>query len=303
MGVEDSGAPGQSSRPGLVARFRGLAWLPVVFTVLVGIAVIAELRRMDVAQVLAIVPRSPLFWVAFAAYYLTGPASEWLIYRRLWAIPLSSLRALLRKLVCNELLLGYLGEAYFYAWARRRSGMTAAPFGAIKDVAILSAITGNAMTLLLVVAIWPLVRKTALAMESGPVVLSLAVVLATSLLAMLLRRKIFSLARADLGFILRMHFLRIVVSNALAAWLWHMVLPQVGLATWLFFAALRLLVSRLPFLPNKDVVFAALAAFALGSGTDIAALMTMMASAILLTHLVVGAALVVLDLVRPERGA
>ncbi|MGO8609832.1 hypothetical protein ACC848_43530, partial [Rhizobium johnstonii] len=44
---------------------------------------------------------------------------------------------------------GYSGEAYFYAWARSRARMVAAPFGAVKDVSILSAIAGNTITLTL----------------------------------------------------------------------------------------------------------------------------------------------------------
>lgn len=47
---------------------------------------------------------------------------------------MAGIGALLRKLVSNELLLGYLGEAQFYAWARSRTNMTTAPFGAIKDI-------------------------------------------------------------------------------------------------------------------------------------------------------------------------
>ena len=59
---------------------------------------------------------------------------------------LSGLIALHKKRISNEVLLGYSGEAYFYAWARQRSQMVAAPFGAVKDVSILSAIAGNAIT-------------------------------------------------------------------------------------------------------------------------------------------------------------
>jgi hypothetical protein len=95
-----------------------------------------------------------------------------------------------------------------------------------------------------------------------------------------------------------MHLLRIVVTTVLSAVLWHMVLPAVPVMWWLLLATLRLLISRLPFIPNKDVVFAGVAVFTLGHETDIAALMTMMASAILLVHLLLGVGLVASDLVR-----
>ncbi|AXB76556.1 hypothetical protein TQ38_008625 [Novosphingobium sp. P6W] len=275
-----------------------MALLPVVFSILIALGVVLELRGMNMAKVLAMVPRAAGFWMVFAASYFAGPASEWLIYRRLWQLPAEGFAALLRKLVCNELLLGYLGEAYFYTWARQRSAMTAAPFGAIKDVSILSAMVGNAVTLALLVALWPFLCSTAFGFENRAVMLSLSVVLATSIAAMALRRRIFSLNRDVLGFITSIHLLRIVVTTILSAVLWHMVLPAVPVSWWLLLATLRLLISRLPFIPNKDVVFAGVAVFTLGHETDIAALMTMMASAILLVHLLLGLALAASDLLR-----
>lgn len=277
---------------------RRTALLPVLFSILIALGVVLELRGMDMAKVLAMVPRDAGFWAVFAISYLVGPASEWIIYRRLWQLPVEGFAALLRKLVCNELLLGYLGEAYFYTWARQRSAMTAAPFGAIKDVSILSAMTGNAVTLILLVTLWPMLGTTTIGFENRAVLLSLSVVLATSIVAMAFRRRIFSLSRDTLYFITGMHLARIVVATLLSAVLWHMVLPAVPVAWWLLLATLRLLISRLPFIPNKDVVFAGVAVLTLGHETNIAALMTMMASAILLVHLLLGLSLVTTDLVR-----
>jgi hypothetical protein len=65
---------------------------------------------------------------------------------------------------------------------------------------------------------------------------------------------------------------------------------------WLLLSALRLLLSRLPLLPNKDIVFAGLAVFLIGHDVQIGALMTMMASLILATHLMVGLGLVASDI-------
>jgi len=272
--------------------------LPLLFSALIAIGVVLELRGVDIWHMIAMVPRSPAFWATFGIFYLTGPFSEWIIYRRLWDIPAGCFAALLRKLVCNELLLGYLGEAYFYTWARRRTSMTAAPFAAIKDVSILSAMTGNLVTLGLLIAVWPAIRKTSLGLESGSVVLSLSVVLLSSIAVMAWRRRLFSLERGELAFITAIHLARITVSTGLAALLWHMVLPQVPLLWWLFFATLRLLISRMPFVPNKDIVFAGVAVLTLGHETDVATLMTMMASAILLVHLSLGTTLVLFDFLR-----
>lgn len=91
-------------------------------------------------------PSNPLFWLCLVASYLATPVSEWIIYRHLWTIPADGLGALLKKQVTNELLLGYLGDAQLYLWARTRTQMTGTPFAAVKNVSILSAMSGNAVT-------------------------------------------------------------------------------------------------------------------------------------------------------------
>jgi hypothetical protein len=232
---------------------------------------------------------------------MTGPIGDWVIYRKLWGIPGSGLAALIRKLVSNELVFGYLGEAQFYAWARARAHLTAAPFGAIKDVALLSALVGNVATVLLLVFAWPMLTKQSAGMEMRSAFLSLSFVLVTSFAMVLFRRKLFTLPRDELWFISIVHAVRTAASVVLGALLWHLVLPQIGLGLWLILSALRMLVTRLPFLPNKDLVFAGLAVVLLGHEPQVGALMTMVAAVTLAAHVVVGACFALADLVQPER--
>ncbi|WP_404477871.1 hypothetical protein [Novosphingobium sp. BL-52-GroH] len=271
-----------------------------VFSILLSLAVIAaivhETNSIELRRLPAMIPSSPAFWPVFVASYFITPASEWLIFRRLWGIPATGFIALVRKKVYNELLLGYLGEAYFYTWARRRVALVAAPFGAVKDVAILSAMMGNAVTVALVAAVLPLLGTTALGIDARMLMLSLAVILAISIAAMALRRRVFSLSRPELWMIGRMHLARIVLSTLLSAVLWHLVLPDVALSWWLYLATLRLLVSRLPLVPNKDLLFAGITVVVLGQERDIGTLMALMAGLILATHLVLGAMVALNDL-------
>ncbi|MBC7504973.1 MAG: hypothetical protein H7267_04515 [Sandarakinorhabdus sp.] len=271
-------------------------WVGLGFSVAILAAVLWQVRSVGVAGVVAMVPRTPGFWLAFLAAYFSAPWMDWLIFRRLWRIPASGFAALLRKLIGNELLLGYIGEVYFYTWARRRTGMTTAPFGAVKDVAILSALMGNAVTLVMLVLAAPLLSTMEFGIDADTLIASIAVVLVTSSAVLLFRRKLFSLPAADLRFVSAMHLLRIALGTGLNALAWHLVLPDVDLQWWLMLSALRLLLSRLPLLPNKDIVFAGLAVFLIGHDVQIGALMTMMASLILVTHLVVGLGLVASDI-------
>ncbi len=271
-------------------------WVGLGFSVAILAAVLWQVRSVGIAGVVAMVPRTPGFWLAFLAAYFSAPLMDWLIFRRLWRIPASGFAALLRKLIGNELLLGYIGEVYFYTWARRRTGMTTAPFGAVKDVAILSALMGNAVTLVMLVLAAPLLSTMEFGIDADTLIASIAVVLVTSSAVLLFRRKLFSLPAADLRFVSAMHLLRIALGTGLNALAWHLVLPDVDLQWWLMLSALRLLLSRLPLLPNKDIVFAGLAVFLIGHDVQIGALMTMMASLILVTHLVVGLVLVASDI-------
>lgn len=275
-------------------RFAGIFSALVSVALLVMVAL--QFRQMNFHEIVAMIPRHPSFWVVFAGYYLAGPFSEWIIYRKLWHIPFGAIAALLRKLVSNELLLGYLGEAQFYAWVRSRQTLAAAPFGAIKDVTILSALTGNVATLIMLVFAWRLISSGVGGVEMKTAFMSLGIVLVTSFAIFLFRRRLFSLPRTQLWFITAVHSARILATLGLAALMWHLVLPDVAIGMWLVLATLRLLISRLPLLPNKDVVFAGLAVFLLGHDVEIASLLAMMALVLLVAHLVVGATLALVDL-------
>lgn len=283
---------------GTTARFVGpLISLGILATVAV------QFRHLELHRIFAIVPSSAAFWASFALWYLTAPLADWIIFRRLWAIPAAGFRPLLGKLIGNEILLGYIGEVYFYDWARKRADLPGSPFGAIKDVAILSAIAGNAATLAMVPIAAPFAGALPLGSHGREFILSVAIVLASSIGVLVFRRRLFSLARTDLWLVFTLQLARIAVATGLSALLWHLALPGVALGWWLLLATIRLLISRLPFIPNKDLVFAGLAVVLVGHEVDIAALMTMMAGLILTTHLVLGAALMSDNLARGASGA
>lgn len=265
------------------------------------VAVAVQFDGMEFTHIVAMIPSSPLFWTIFAAWYLAGPVSEWIIYRRLWHIPVSGIGALMRKMVSNELLLGYLGEAQFYAWFRGRRQLAAAPFGAIKDVTILSALTGNVTTMVMLAAAWPLVFSGKIGLGMRSTFISLGVVLVSSFVILLFRQKLFSLPGNELRFIAALHLSRIAAKVGLGALLWYLVLPEVPVELWLVLSTLRMLVSRLPLVPNKDVVFAGIAVVLLGHHVSVAALLAMMGGLVLVSHIVVGASFGVADLVESSR--
>ncbi len=265
-------------------------------------AAIYQARDLDFAKTLELVPTSLTFWGLFAISYLIGPASDWFIFQRLWGVGASAFGVLIRKLIYNELLVGYLGEVYFYGWARRNLRFVTTPFGAVKDVAVLSAVAGNVTTLAFLAMAFPFARLVPLHNHAAAIGWSLAFVIGTSLAVMLLRQSIFSLERKELRMVFAVHLSRILATAVLSAALWHLVLPDVPLSWWLVLATIRLLISRLPFVPNKDVMFAGIAVLALGDQVEMSALMVLMAGLILATHVLVGISLAFTDLLSKRTG-
>ena len=259
--------------------------LAAVLTVLMTVFLGRQLLGSGLAGLRATVPEDPRFYLCFALLYMSLPTGDYLIFRRLWGIPPAGLVALMKKRIANEVLFGYSGEAYFYAWARARASLVAAPFGAIKDTTILSAIAGNAITLLMIVLALPLGRGLLTPRHYHDAILSTALLIAISLPFLIFSRRVFALPRRQLWAVFGIHCARLLAGSTLIAVAWHFALPTVPLGVWLFLAAGRLLVSRLPLVPNKDLLFANFAIILIGQDRAVSDLVALTAALTLLTHL------------------
>lgn len=262
---------------------------PALFGAIVTLAMIFGLGRQLFHSGLAgfshSMPTSPLFYIAYAAFYMSLPVADYIIYHRLWHIPIAGLGALVRKRIANDVVLGYSGEAYFYAWARTNAKMVAAPFGAVKDVTILSAIAGNAITLFMIALTLPLARDWLSGEQLRIFVGSAGIAFVTSLPFLIFSKRVFTLKRSRLWWIFGVHCARLILGSVLIAILWHLALPDVSLGMWLLLAAARLLVSRLPLVPNKDLLFANFAIMVIGQETALSQLMAVTGALILATHI------------------
>ncbi|MFN3432855.1 MAG: hypothetical protein ACK4ZY_00520 [Sphingomonas sp.] len=261
---------------------------PAIIGGLVTLAMLAglahELLNAGLTGLERATPRNPLFYIAFAALYFVPPVADYVIFRRLWRIPLAGLVALIKKRIANDVVMGYSGEAYFYAWARARAQLVAAPFGAVKDVSILSAIAGNAVTLAMIAIALPVGRNLIPPEMMRYVYGSLAVIFGTSLPFLIFSRKVFSLPRAELWMVFGVHCARLILGAFFLALAWALAMPSVALGTWLFLSAGRMLFSRLPLLPNKDLLFANFAILMIGEDQALSELIAFTAAAVLLVH-------------------
>ena len=261
---------------------------PTILGGLLSVAMVVMLGRelfgSGLAGLSRATPSSPWFYVAFFALYMSAPTGDFVIFRRLWGIPWAGFIALHKKRIANDVVIGYSGEAYFYAWARARAKFVAAPFGAVKDVSLLSAIAGNAATILLCALALPigykLMPEKVLHMIAG----SAAITIGISFAIMLFSKRVFSLPRRELWFIFAVHCARIAVSSVLLAMAWHFAMPDVSLSMWLFLSAGRLLVSRLPLVPNKDLLFASFAILLIGQDQALSEMIAFVGALTLVMH-------------------
>lgn len=285
---------GTVSRSALLSALtsKGTEWGAAFFSIVILVVIAVQLYTLDIHRITASVPASPLFWLAFSGYYVAGPVTDWIKLRRLWALPISGFSALLAKLVGNEMLLSYSGDAYFYAWSRKHMVRIAAPFDAVKDLALISALVGSLMTLTTIVVVWPMVDLAALGAGGAPLVLGASVALASGGLVSFFARRFFSLSLDDIMFVAMADVSRVIAQAGFAILMWHFALPQVALTAWIMLSALRLIVSRLPLVPNKELIFAGMVAVIVGRGSDIAPMIAMTGGMVVLTHILVGAGLI-----------
>jgi hypothetical protein len=199
--------------------------------------------------------------------------------------------------VINDLVLNYGGELYLYSWARARMPRAVMPFNAIKDVSILSAITAHVLTLALMAAAIPFLGGMVPSWAVLPAIGSAVILVLIPLAATVFARRLFSLSRADLCFVAGMHFARLVVSLLLGILLCSLAMPEVPIVVWMLLQTLRLLVSRLPLIPNKDLLFASALIFVAGHESTVAALMSLTAMALLALHFAVFVILTAIDLI------
>lgn len=312
--VESSTHPGGSLAPNLAGAAEDLAGLepvktlksrwPVVIAALLTAAMIVGLARQLLGSGLtglsSATPHSWAYYLVFFLLYLAPPIGDYAIFRKLWHIPVEGLAALMKKRIANEVVLGYSGEAYFYAWARSRAQLVAAPFGAVKDVMILSAMAGNVMTLIMTALALPFAYSVLPPEYARTLLIGIPVVIVMCLPFLIFSRRVFSLDRKTLWWVFWVHAARLSAGCLLIAMAWHFALPGVAIGTWLILSATRMMVSRLPFVPNKDLVFSTVTIAVLGATNELSNLMAFTAALTLLVHVALAGVFALHSIVKRE---
>jgi len=209
-------------------------------------------------------PSNPLFYLLLLLLYFLLPFSHLLAYRLTWTFDVGrGLSAFIKKKIFNREVMGYSGEIYVYAWARKNID---APdreiLKTIRDQNIVSsgASTSVALILLLFFLYTGQLSLTDMLGESKVVVLIAGAValFVLGIMAVRLRKYLFAMATKTAGTIFAIHVVRLVTSQMLQIAMWTVALPEVSLKVWFTYAALYIIVTRIPFVPH-DLIFTGVA--------------------------------------------
>ncbi len=278
----------------LVRRTARLVQIAIFFGVLALIT--KHLADIGWNDIWAALPRTPWFYIILACAYVTMPIAEVFVYRQIWDIPMwRHLPVLFRKRVLNEGVMGYSGEAYLCLWAHRQAHLSGSKIlSTVKDNNILSAMVSTSAALLLFLGF--MITGKLSDVTGGDVSNNWALVAMLSVSVMLIpiaikfRKHLIALPRSKVRKVLTVHAVRLLTQESLQVCYWMVVLPFVPLSAWLTFTAAQMLLTRVPLLPNKDLML-------LGLGITLASVVNVPSTAVTALFLAAGATTQILHLI------
>jgi hypothetical protein len=294
-------APDLGPESGLLARLREhpvgryglglLRWaVPLILLVIIG----RRLTELGWHEIWSARPGNPLFYLFLVLQFLIQPFGDYFVYRNLWgASSTPPMTVILRKRVMNTFMLDYSGEVFFFLWSQAnlklKPGMLV---HGIKDSNVLSAGAGLAMLYLMALTLLAsggLKIPMGISSHGWLYLLAGSVPLILCGVLVLGRRKLTDLTTRQIAGTFLIHFTRAFLVLIVEFCLWQLSGALPSAVASLQFVALRLLVTRLPVVPNKDLIFVgagiAAAGMARVSVTPVATVLLILAAADLILAL------------------
>lgn len=262
---------------------RAWPWVRRAFSVGIVGFILWRLTHFGWGELLANLPQNPAFYLVQIVAYSVLPVCEVLIFSRIFGHALwRDWPVFLRKRALNNSVLGYSGEAYLVFWAKERLGLRRRnALSAIKDNVLLSGFTTAAFAIaaagVLIVIHPKLLDASEMAASGERSFLLFAALFGLALVVgHLFRDRLFGIGSKLILAIIAIHAARLTVNYSLQMIQWDIGIPDGTLMLWFTLITVQLLVSQLPLLPNRDLLFVAfILEFAPASGVDPASLRAM----------------------------
>lgn len=222
---------------------------------------IYQIAEIGWRNILSELPTHPLFYLLFLLIYFALPVTEYLAYGIRWRLRfLQSQAIFLKKRVYNKVILGYSGEVQLFFWLQKHAGIEKKEaYEVVRDNNILSTLASTAIALLLLAGFTSTGRLEIYRWIDYDLRVLAGFFAFFAVIAAYLFRKyrtyLFSMDRKDSALIFSLHSGRMILLVVFQIAQWHIVMPGVPLDIWFTLVAIQLILSRLPLLPNKDLVF------------------------------------------------
>lgn len=206
-------------------------------------------------------PNEVSFYLLYLPIFFILPISELFIYRILWGIRFRDIwPALLIKKVYNSDVMGYSGEVFLYHWASQSlTKKKSTLIHDIKDNNIISSIVSIIVTFAVVILflnddpnIFAKWLKKIPNSEIYYIIIFLIFIIA---ILIVFKKYIFTQSLETSSKIFSVHLIRHIIVFFIQIYQWHIVLPKVPFYVWVTFMAVFLVMTRLPFLSNVDLIF------------------------------------------------
>ncbi len=236
-------------------------WARRIFLAAMIIWLLYQLTEIGWNNVWKSLPVDPLFYALLLVLYFALPVSLLFVYGQIWKFPkLKGFLVFLLMKVYNQNVVGYSGEVYLYLWARKNVGKREIDIlKDIKDNNILSSISSTiiAVGLLSAFVLTDQIKLFKWLPTPNSWYIS-AGIIALIILGFVLykfRHFIISMRFKTAGSIFAIHSVRLLLIQFVQILQWHIELPHIPLHIWFTFVAIQLIMSRIPFLPNQDLLF------------------------------------------------
>ncbi len=213
-------------------------------------------------DILSALPEHPLFYLLFLVLYFALPVTEYFTYSVRWSLPFQdSLSVFLKKRIYNKVVLGYSGEVQLFFWLQKKIGIPQKEaYEVVRDNNILSTLASTSVAFLLLAVFSATGRLDFgdwIALDGLHAVLPFAAVMLGAALYLFrkYRRYLFTMPRKQALIIFILHGGRMLLLVLVQVLQWYVVMPWVAIEIWFTMIVFQLILSRIPFLPSKDLVF------------------------------------------------
>lgn len=223
--------------------------------------VIYQLHDIGFAKLLQNIPTHPLFYLFFLGLFMSLPVSDFFIYRQL--VPINfweGQKFFIRKRFLNTSLLAYSGEVYIYNWVK-------STFNIDKKRALKFIQNTNISSLFVS---WINVYVFALYLfffDKSDLFLNIytdAKFIFYGFLFLFIGLLLFVVSRikkeqfTEQITIFLIHFGRSAANVFFQTFQWFIIMPDAGFPVFISYMGIQFLISRLPALTNKDIIFVSL---------------------------------------------